>query len=106
MVLRMATQSTALHRVRSFSNKNLRLFLTQTIQKDDFLSFLLLFFIFFFLGLSGHNQRLEPVSAPGILSLVLNILCASLNVIRGAHLMENTFQVVPVQEKGLGICNT
>ncbi|XP_024135673.1 vesicle-trafficking protein SEC22c [Oryzias melastigma] len=49
---------------------------------------------------SGHNQRLEPVSAPGILSLVLNILCASLNVIRGAHLMENTFQ-----DDYEGICN-
>ncbi|KAM4719105.1 vesicle-trafficking protein SEC22c isoform 2-T2 [Anableps anableps] len=41
---------------------------------------------------SGVNQRLEPVTAPGILSLVLNIMCASLNVIRGVHLAENTFQ--------------
>ncbi|XP_012735612.2 vesicle-trafficking protein SEC22c isoform X2 [Fundulus heteroclitus] len=41
---------------------------------------------------SGINQRLEPVTAPGILSLVLNIMCASLNVIRGVHLIENTFQ--------------
>uniref|UniRef100_A0A3P9Q885 SEC22 homolog C, vesicle trafficking protein n=2 Tax=Poecilia reticulata TaxID=8081 RepID=A0A3P9Q885_POERE len=41
---------------------------------------------------AGVNQRLEPVSAPGILSLVLNIMCASLNVIRGVHLAENTFQ--------------
>lgn len=41
---------------------------------------------------SGQNQRLEPVTAPGILSLVLNIMCASLNVIRGVHLMEYTFQ--------------
>ncbi|XP_026216943.1 vesicle-trafficking protein SEC22c [Anabas testudineus] len=41
---------------------------------------------------SGQNVRLEPVTAPGILSLVLNIMCASLNVIRGVHLMEYTFQ--------------
>ncbi|XP_060950164.1 vesicle-trafficking protein SEC22c [Limanda limanda] len=41
---------------------------------------------------SGPNVRLQPVTAPGILSLVLNIVCASLNVIRGVHLIENTFQ--------------
>ncbi|KAJ7983723.1 hypothetical protein DPEC_G00373590 [Dallia pectoralis] len=41
---------------------------------------------------SGQNQRLEPVTAPGILSLVLNIMCASLNLIRGVHLTEYTFQ--------------
>uniref|UniRef100_A0A671RIT3 Vesicle-trafficking protein SEC22c-like n=1 Tax=Sinocyclocheilus anshuiensis TaxID=1608454 RepID=A0A671RIT3_9TELE len=39
------------------------------------------------------SQRLEPVSAPGILSLVLNIMCAALNLIRGVHLIEYTFQV-------------
>ncbi|XP_046879637.1 vesicle-trafficking protein SEC22c [Hypomesus transpacificus] len=41
---------------------------------------------------SGQNQRLAPVTAPGILSLVLNIVCASLNLIRGIHLIEYTFQ--------------
>ncbi|CAM4722439.1 unnamed protein product [Leuciscus chuanchicus] len=41
---------------------------------------------------SGQSQRLEPISAPGILSLVLNIMCAALNLIRGVHLMEYTFQ--------------
>nr|XP_046226964.1 vesicle-trafficking protein SEC22c [Scatophagus argus] len=41
---------------------------------------------------SGQNVRLEPVTAPGILSLVLNIMCASLNIIRGVHLLEYTFQ--------------
>ncbi|AWP20607.1 putative vesicle-trafficking protein SEC22c [Scophthalmus maximus] len=41
---------------------------------------------------SGQNVRLQPVTAPGILSLVLNIVCASLNVIRGVHLIEYTFQ--------------
>ncbi|XP_064797205.1 vesicle-trafficking protein SEC22c [Oncorhynchus masou masou] len=41
---------------------------------------------------SGQNQRLEPVTAPGILSLVLNIMCSSLNLIRGVHLIEYTFQ--------------
>ncbi|XP_062842098.1 vesicle-trafficking protein SEC22c [Trichomycterus rosablanca] len=40
----------------------------------------------------GQNQRMEPVSAPGILSLVLNIMCAALNLIRGVHLIEYTFQ--------------
>lgn len=40
---------------------------------------------------SGQNVRLEPVTAPGILSLVLNIVCASLNLIRGVHFMEYTF---------------
>lgn len=41
---------------------------------------------------SGQNLRLEPVTAPGILSLVLNIVCAALNLIRGVHLFEYTFQ--------------
>ncbi|XP_048827054.1 vesicle-trafficking protein SEC22c [Brienomyrus brachyistius] len=40
----------------------------------------------------GLSPRLEPVTAPGILSLVLNIMCASLNLIRGVHLIEYTFQ--------------
>ncbi|KAK1807002.1 hypothetical protein P4O66_004829 [Electrophorus voltai] len=41
---------------------------------------------------SGQSQRLEPASAHGILSLVLNIMCAALNLIRGVHLIEYTFQ--------------
>lgn len=41
---------------------------------------------------AGQNVKLEPVTAPGILSLVLNIMCASLNIIRGVHLIEYTFQ--------------
>ncbi|XP_041817001.1 vesicle-trafficking protein SEC22c [Chelmon rostratus] len=41
---------------------------------------------------SGQNIRLKPVTAPGILLLVLNIMCASLNIIRGVHLIEYTFQ--------------
>lgn len=41
---------------------------------------------------SGQAQRLERVTAPGILSMVLNIMCASLNLIRGVHLIEYTFQ--------------
>ncbi|XP_061660628.1 vesicle-trafficking protein SEC22c isoform X1 [Syngnathoides biaculeatus] len=41
---------------------------------------------------SGQIVKLEPVTAPGILSLVLNIMCASLNVTRGVHLIEYTFQ--------------
>uniref|UniRef100_A0A3B5KCC7 SEC22 homolog C, vesicle trafficking protein n=1 Tax=Takifugu rubripes TaxID=31033 RepID=A0A3B5KCC7_TAKRU len=39
-----------------------------------------------------QNIRLEPVTAAGILSLVLNIMCASLNIIRGVHLIEYSFQ--------------
>lgn len=50
-------------------------------------------FTFTFFCLTGQNVRLEPVTAPGILSLVLNIMCASLNIIRGVHLIEYTFQV-------------
>ncbi|XP_040022468.1 vesicle-trafficking protein SEC22c [Gasterosteus aculeatus] len=41
---------------------------------------------------SGQNGRLQQVTAAGILSLVLNIVCASLNIIRGVHLIEYTFQ--------------
>ncbi|XP_029698497.1 vesicle-trafficking protein SEC22c isoform X2 [Takifugu rubripes] len=41
---------------------------------------------------SVQNIRLEPVTAAGILSLVLNIMCASLNIIRGVHLIEYSFQ--------------
>uniref|UniRef100_A0A3B4BIJ6 Longin domain-containing protein n=1 Tax=Periophthalmus magnuspinnatus TaxID=409849 RepID=A0A3B4BIJ6_9GOBI len=40
----------------------------------------------------SQNVRLEPVTAPGVLSLVLNIVCASLNLIRGVHLFEYTLQ--------------
>ncbi|XP_056289799.1 vesicle-trafficking protein SEC22c [Pseudoliparis swirei] len=40
----------------------------------------------------GQKGRLQPVTAAGILSLVLNIMCASLNIIRGVHLIEYTFQ--------------
>ncbi|XP_028933549.1 vesicle-trafficking protein SEC22c [Ornithorhynchus anatinus] len=50
---------------------------------------------------SGHCRRpeepaasirMKPVSALGILSLVLNIMCAALNLIRGVHLAENSLQ--------------
>ena len=56
-------------------------------------------------------MRLEPVAPAGILSLVLNIVCASLNLVRGVHLMENTFQVgglnhliVPLQGPDSFVC--
>ncbi|XP_040850240.1 vesicle-trafficking protein SEC22c isoform X2 [Ochotona curzoniae] len=39
------------------------------------------------------HVRMEPVTALGILSLVLNILCAALNLIRGVHLAEHSLQV-------------
>lgn len=39
------------------------------------------------------NLRMEPVTALGVLSLVLNILCAALNLVRGVHLAEHSLQV-------------
>ena len=36
---------------------------------------------------------MEPVTALGILSLILNIMCAALNLIRGIHLAEHSLQV-------------
>lgn len=36
---------------------------------------------------------MEPVTALGVLSLVLNIMCAALNLVRGIHLAEHSFQV-------------
>ncbi|XP_043921994.1 vesicle-trafficking protein SEC22c [Protopterus annectens] len=41
---------------------------------------------------SGFGYRMEPITALGILSIVLNIMCASLNLIRGVHLADFTFQ--------------
>lgn len=42
---------------------------------------------------SAPNLRMEPVTAMGILSLILNIMCAALNLIRGIHLAEHSLQV-------------
>lgn len=39
------------------------------------------------------NLRMEPVTALGVLSLVLNIMCAALNLVRGVHLAEHSLQV-------------
>ncbi|CAH6777571.1 vesicle-trafficking protein SEC22c [Phodopus roborovskii] len=39
------------------------------------------------------NLRMQPVTALGVLSLVLNIMCAALNLIRGVHLAEHSLQV-------------
>ncbi|XP_067871643.1 vesicle-trafficking protein SEC22c isoform X1 [Heterodontus francisci] len=41
---------------------------------------------------SAPSYRLEPVSAVGILSVILNIMCGALNLIRGVHLIEHNFQ--------------
>ncbi|XP_044149606.1 vesicle-trafficking protein SEC22c isoform X2 [Bufo gargarizans] len=41
---------------------------------------------------SPANHRMGSVSPLGILSLTLNIMCAALNLIRGVHLAENSFQ--------------
>ncbi|XP_054847664.1 vesicle-trafficking protein SEC22c [Eublepharis macularius] len=41
---------------------------------------------------SASAYRMQPVSAVGILSLVLNIMCGALNLIRGVHLAEYSFQ--------------
>ncbi|XP_056374824.1 vesicle-trafficking protein SEC22c [Hyla sarda] len=40
----------------------------------------------------ASNHRMGPVSALGILSLTLNIMCSALSLIRGVHLAENSFQ--------------
>ncbi|XP_053120754.1 vesicle-trafficking protein SEC22c isoform X2 [Hemicordylus capensis] len=48
---------------------------------------------------SAPAQRMQPVSALGILSLVLNIMCGALNLIRGVHLAEYSFQE---DHKGIG----
>lgn len=47
----------------------------------------------FFLNCEAPNFRMEPVTALGILSLILNIMCAALNLIRGIHLAEHSLQV-------------
>ncbi|XP_027753425.1 vesicle-trafficking protein SEC22c [Empidonax traillii] len=38
------------------------------------------------------SYRMQPVTPLGILSLVLNIMCGALNLIRGVHLAEYSFQ--------------
>ncbi|KFO85516.1 Vesicle-trafficking protein SEC22c [Buceros rhinoceros silvestris] len=38
------------------------------------------------------TYRMQPVTPLGILSLVLNIMCGALNLIRGVHLAEHSFQ--------------
>ncbi|KAL8164812.1 UNVERIFIED_CONTAM: Vesicle-trafficking protein S22c [Gekko kuhli] len=48
---------------------------------------------------SASAYRMQPVSAVGILSLVLNIMCGALNLIRGVHLAEYSFQE---DHKGIG----
>ncbi|MEE6519378.1 hypothetical protein FKM82_031164, partial [Ascaphus truei] len=42
---------------------------------------------------SAPNYRMTPVTALGILSLTLNIMCGALSLIRGVHLAEHSFQV-------------
>ncbi|XP_055237349.1 vesicle-trafficking protein SEC22c isoform X1 [Gorilla gorilla gorilla] len=44
-------------------------------------------------GITAPNFRMEPVTALGILSLILNIMCAALNLIRGVHLAEHSLEV-------------
>ncbi|XP_069504008.1 vesicle-trafficking protein SEC22c [Ambystoma mexicanum] len=41
---------------------------------------------------AAPNHRMRPVTALGILSLILNIMCGALNLIRGVHLAEHSFQ--------------
>lgn len=53
-------------------------------------SFDVFFFYIFFLAPAYRMERVTPL---GILSLVLNIMCAALNLIRGVHLAEHSFQV-------------
>lgn len=47
---------------------------------------------------------MEPVTALGVLSLVLNIMCAALNLIRGVHLAEHSLQVTPLQVLFVCVC--
>ncbi|VFV36603.1 vesicle-trafficking protein [Lynx pardinus] len=46
-----------------------------------------------FFNCEAPNFRMEPVTALGVLSLILNIMCAALNLIRGIHLAEHSLQV-------------
>uniref|UniRef100_UPI00359021B9 vesicle-trafficking protein SEC22c-like isoform X3 n=1 Tax=Myxine glutinosa TaxID=7769 RepID=UPI00359021B9 len=39
-----------------------------------------------------HTQCLAPVSLTGLISLILSILCAALNLVRGAHVVEHATQ--------------
>ncbi|XP_029444204.1 vesicle-trafficking protein SEC22c isoform X2 [Rhinatrema bivittatum] len=41
---------------------------------------------------SAPVYRMQPVTASGILSLILNIMCGALNLIRGVHMAEHSFQ--------------
>lgn len=43
-------------------------------------------------GSEVPSYRMQPVTPLGILSLVLNIMCGALNLIRGVHLAEYSFQ--------------
>ncbi|XP_053554043.1 vesicle-trafficking protein SEC22a [Bombina bombina] len=40
----------------------------------------------------AHGQRLEPLTLPGIISFLLNVLCAGLNLIRAVHAIESLLQ--------------
>lgn len=55
-----------------------------------FILFWCVLFLYFFLAPAYRMERVTPL---GILSLVLNIMCAALNLIRGVHLAEHSFQV-------------
>ncbi|PIO16078.1 hypothetical protein AB205_0049500, partial [Aquarana catesbeiana] len=43
-------------------------------------------------GIAPH-QRLEPVTLTGVISCLLSLLCAGLNLIRGFHALESLLQV-------------
>ena len=42
---------------------------------------------------SAPHQMLEPVTLAGVVSCVLSLLCASLNLLRGVHAIESILQV-------------
>uniref|UniRef100_A0A670YPV3 SEC22 homolog C, vesicle trafficking protein n=1 Tax=Pseudonaja textilis TaxID=8673 RepID=A0A670YPV3_PSETE len=55
----------------------------------------------------GPACRMQPVSPLGILSLILNIMCGALNLIRGVHLAEYSLQLfsrVMAFGKKLSLC--
>ncbi|XP_078085423.1 vesicle-trafficking protein SEC22a [Mustelus asterias] len=67
-------------------------FCSPSVQRPEFTALSVCLPVVGMLGFIAPNQRLEPVTLPGIISCLLCVLCAALNLIRGFHAMENVFQ--------------
>lgn len=63
--------------------------------------FILFWCVFFFFSFLAPAYRMQRVTPLGILSLVLNIMCGALNLIRGVHLAEHSFQVTLTDVKAV-----